>query len=195
MLDDGEVVTDEEIGEAELAAQLGQKVQDLRLHRDVERAGRLVADDDARVQDEGAGDGDPLTLAARQFSGQALAHLARQAHPHQHLVDPLCGLAAVDIALRTQRQGDDVAHARQRIERGEGILEDRLDEARAGPAIHVDDPLAFDGDIAGTGFEQAQDQSREGGLAAARFADDAQNAAGRHGEGHVVDGDHVSVAA
>ena len=65
MLHDGEVVADEEIGEAELAPQLGQEVQDLRLHRDIERACRFVADDDARPQDEGAGDGDPLPLAAR----------------------------------------------------------------------------------------------------------------------------------
>ena len=45
------------------------------------------------------------------------------------------------------------------------------------------------------GLEQAQDQARERGLAAARFAHDAQNAAGRHGEGDIVDGDHVTVGA
>ena len=75
MLDHGEVVADEEIGEAEVAAQLGQKVQDLRLHRDVERAGRLVAHHDARAQHQGAGDGDALALAARQLGRQAVAHL------------------------------------------------------------------------------------------------------------------------
>jgi hypothetical protein len=70
-----------------------------------------------------------------------------------------------------------------------------LDQARAGFAIHVDDPLAFDGDVAGAGLEQAQDQPGEGGLAAARFAHDAQDAAGRHGEGDAVDGDDVPVGA
>ena len=101
----------------------------------------------------------------------------------------------VDIALGDERHGDDVAHARQRIERGEGILEHRLDQARAGLAVHVDDPLALDRDVAGAGLEQAQDQAGQGGLAAARFAHDAQHAAGRHGEGDVVDGDHVTVGA
>ncbi len=32
----------------------------------VERAGRLVEDQDARIGDQGAGDGDALALAARQ---------------------------------------------------------------------------------------------------------------------------------
>ena len=45
------------------------------------------------------------------------------------------------------------------------------------------------------GVEQAQDQAGEGGLAAARFAHDAQHAAGRHGEGDVVDRDDMTVGA
>ena len=46
MLDHGEIVRDEEIGEAEPAAQLHEQVQHLRLDRDVERRHRLVADDE-----------------------------------------------------------------------------------------------------------------------------------------------------
>ena len=42
-----EVVRDEEIGEPELALQVGEKVQHLRLHRDVERGDRLVGHDAA----------------------------------------------------------------------------------------------------------------------------------------------------
>ena len=40
-----EVVGDEQVGEAAFALVLEQQVEDLRLHRDVERRGRLVADD------------------------------------------------------------------------------------------------------------------------------------------------------
>ena len=179
MLDDGQVVADEEIGEAELAPQLGQKVEDLRLHRDVERAGRLVAHDDARAQHEGAGDGDALALAARQLGRQALAHLGATGRPAPASRRRACAISLrVDVALGTERHGDDVAHARQRVERGEGILEHRLDQPRAGAAIHVDDALALDRDVAGGRREQAQDQAGEGGLAAARFAHDAQHAAG-----------------
>ena len=52
--DDGEVVRDEEIGEVELLLQLDQKVEDLRLDRDVECRDRLVGDDELRLQDERA---------------------------------------------------------------------------------------------------------------------------------------------
>ena len=50
VLDDADVVRDEQVGQAELALQLAQQVQDLRLHRDVERRGRLVADDQLRLR-------------------------------------------------------------------------------------------------------------------------------------------------
>ena len=74
-----------------------------------------------------------------------------------------------------------------------GILEHRLDQPSARLAIHVEDALALDGDVAGGRRQQAEDQARQGRLAAARFAHHAQHAAGRYGEGHVIDGDHVPV--
>ena len=64
--DDVEVVGDEDVGEAELALQVLEQVEDLRLHRDVERRDRLVADDQLRVDGERAGDADALALAARR---------------------------------------------------------------------------------------------------------------------------------
>jgi len=60
-------------------------------------------------------------------------------------------------------------------------------------AVHVGDPLAFDGDVAGRRLEQAQDQARECGLAAARLAHDAQDTARRHGEGNIIDGDDMAL--
>ncbi|KKN95133.1 hypothetical protein LCGC14_0182020, partial [marine sediment metagenome] len=44
-----QVVRDEQVGEAELLAQVLQKVDDLRLDGDVERGNRLVADDELRA--------------------------------------------------------------------------------------------------------------------------------------------------
>ena len=46
VVDDGEVVRDEEVGEAERALQVAHQVQHLRLHRHVERRRRLVADEE-----------------------------------------------------------------------------------------------------------------------------------------------------
>ena len=64
---------DEEIGEAELALQVAQQVDDLRADRDVERADRLVEDEEARAQGEGARDVDALALATAE-----LVRIARQ---------------------------------------------------------------------------------------------------------------------
>src|SRR5262249_40037192 len=65
--DHAEVVGDEEVGEAELALEVAQEVQDLRLDRDVERRGRLVADEHARADGERARDADALALPAREL--------------------------------------------------------------------------------------------------------------------------------
>ncbi len=63
-----EIVADEQVAGALLGLQLGQQVEDGGLHRHVEGAGRLVADDDARIAGKGAGDGDPLLQPARQLA-------------------------------------------------------------------------------------------------------------------------------
>ena len=67
-----EVVADEHVGEPELALEVHQQVQHLRLHRLVERRDRLVQDDEARLQRQRAGDVDALALAAGELVGIAL---------------------------------------------------------------------------------------------------------------------------
>ena len=49
------------------AWQLDEQVEDRGLHRDVERRGRLVADDELRVARERAGDRDALLEAAGEL--------------------------------------------------------------------------------------------------------------------------------
>ena len=48
VLDDADVVRDEQVAHAQLALQLAQQIQDLRLHRDIQRRGRLVTNDQPR---------------------------------------------------------------------------------------------------------------------------------------------------
>src|ERR1041384_1083570 len=50
----------EDVGEAERAAPVGEQVQHLRLHRDVERRDRLVADQQLGAERERARDADAL---------------------------------------------------------------------------------------------------------------------------------------
>jgi hypothetical protein len=62
--DDGEVMGDQEEAHALLGHEPLQQVEDLRLRGDVERGGRLIGDQEPRVQRDGHGDADPLALAA-----------------------------------------------------------------------------------------------------------------------------------
>ena len=66
---DAEVVRDEEVRDLALGLQLDEQVEDRGLHGDVERGGRLVADDEARLAGERARDRDALLLAARELAG------------------------------------------------------------------------------------------------------------------------------
>ncbi len=60
---DGEVVGDEEVAQAALGLQAHQQVEDLALYRHVQGRDRLIADDERRLEREGAGDADTLQLA------------------------------------------------------------------------------------------------------------------------------------
>ena len=78
MLDDRKVVRDEEVGEPAIALQVLEQVDHLCLHRDVERGDRFVADDEARLDGERAGDADALALPARQLVREALGRIGRE---------------------------------------------------------------------------------------------------------------------
>ena len=56
-----------------------QQLQDHDLHRDVERGGRLVEDQQPRLDRDRAGDADPRLLAAGELMREAAEQFARQA--------------------------------------------------------------------------------------------------------------------
>ena len=66
-VDDREVVTDEQARELQALLQLLQQVEESGLHRDVERARRLVRDEQFRGERECPGDADALALAAGEL--------------------------------------------------------------------------------------------------------------------------------
>ena len=57
------------IGQVVLPLQVLQQVEDLRLHRDVERGDDLVAHQQLGLEHQGPGDADALALAARELAG------------------------------------------------------------------------------------------------------------------------------
>ena len=87
MRDRGEVVGDEEVGDAELGLQVAQQVEDLRADRDVERRDRLVEHDELRRQRQRPGDGDALALAARELVREQVGGPVRQPDQIEQLAD------------------------------------------------------------------------------------------------------------
>ena len=74
-----QVVGDEDEGDAELALELVEQRDHLRLDRDVERGDRLVGDDQLGLERQRPGDGDALALAAGELVRVALGVLGREA--------------------------------------------------------------------------------------------------------------------
>ena len=123
---DAEVVGDEDHRHVALALLAGQQVEDLRLHRHVERRGRLVGEQQLGAAGQGDGDHHALAHAARQLVGvlrQAPLGLGDADRPEQgHRVVP--GRAAIDAEVVAQALGDLVADLEHRVERRHRVLED-----------------------------------------------------------------------
>src|SRR5579859_4468769 len=85
VLDHAEIVTDEQIGETEIAAQLHEEIDDLRLDRHVERSDRFVTDQEIRLDRERASNANTLTLAAGKLMRKARAEIGIQANALHHV--------------------------------------------------------------------------------------------------------------
>jgi hypothetical protein len=89
MRDHREVVRNEEIGDAEAIAQIGEEVEDCRLDGDIERGNRLVAYQQVGFARHRARDADALLLATRELMWIAIAVSRREAHEIEESIDPL----------------------------------------------------------------------------------------------------------
>ncbi len=88
MRDRGQIMRDEQIGEAEPRLQIAQQVEDLRPDRHVERRYRLVEHDQPRRQCERAGDRDALALPAGEFVREEVGRARRQPDQIEQLATP-----------------------------------------------------------------------------------------------------------
>ncbi len=180
-----------------LALQLAQQVDDLHLHRHVERRGGLVQHHETRAQHHGAGDGDALALPAREFVRIAVHRGGVETDLVHHLGHEVAVVAAVGRAVHAQPLGDDLLAGHAGREAAVRVLEDdlhfraQLAQAAGGPVAHV---LAAEGDRA-LGLDQAHDRQRQRGLARSAFAHDAHRLARADGDAGVVDGLHVAHGA
>ena len=88
----GKVVGNEQHGKVVLGAQALEQLQDAGLHRDVQSGQDFVAQQEAGVAGQGAGNRDALPLAARELVRVALGVARIQAHVLEQRRDPLLRL-------------------------------------------------------------------------------------------------------
>src|SRR5206468_5337961 len=93
-LHDPEVVADEQAGEAVLALQLLEEVEDLCLHRHVEGRGGFVGHEQPRLESEGPGDAHALALTAGQLVRVAVPEAPLEMDAVEQTLDPPAQLLA-----------------------------------------------------------------------------------------------------
>ena len=196
--DQAEIVADHQDGGALGGAELGHQVDDLGLHRDVERRRRLVGDQQVGSAGERNGDHHALAHAARELVRVVLdASLGRgHAHLAQRLLGAVHRLAPARAFVQHEHLGDLLADRRQRIERRHRLLEDHGDALAAqAPQLgcrRVLDLLAVEHDLAAgerqRPAQQAHDGQRGNALAAPEFAHQPERLAAADLERDVLDG-------
>ena len=194
VLHDREVVRDEDQREAVAGLHVLEQVEDLRLHRHVERRHRLVADDQLRVGDDGARDRDALALSTGELVRPTTALLRRVETDGEHrLVDLLLLLLLGADAPDPQPLGDDVLDLAPRVQRRDRVLEDhlhartRLAQLVAAQMRHVG---ALEEDLSRVRARELHDRLAGGRLSAARLPDQTEGLPFLHVEadvGHGVD--------
>ena len=83
----------------ELALELCEQVDDLRLDRDVERRDGLVGDDELGLQRDGARDADALALAAGELVREAVVVLGVEPDAVHQLLHELLALVVVALEV------------------------------------------------------------------------------------------------
>src|SRR5271169_1371943 len=192
---DRHVVRDEQIGKAEIALQLLQKIHNLRADTDVQRRNWLIGDDKLRPQGESAGNSYALPLPSRKF-----VRITRHGgfiHPHsaQKFRNALAaGIAAetfaADLLMKNERLGDHVLYPEARVKRTERVLEDDLHIAPNTPqfrGVRLQQIDALEEDPARSRLDETEDEASQRTLARAGFTNQAQRLAFMNVEGNIVD--------
>ena len=196
---------DQQDGRVDAAAQLLDQVEDLGLDRGVEAGRGLVEDEQMRVDGQRHGDDDALLLAARELERVA-AH-GRVGVGQRHARAGSRGRCSRASALAqalvvAEDLGDLVADAHGGAQGRGRVLVDHRHLAsprhlRSASSLSVLTSLAVDQHLAGVdravGRQVAQGGHGQGGLAAARLADQTVGLAGLDAQGDALE--HRQVAA
>ena len=177
---------DEEHGKVLAVVDLLEEIEDLRSHGHVQSAGRLVRDDQFRVDHEGGTDTDTLALSAREFPGKTVGIGSVQPDQFQHL-DGLfaAGLGRAD-PVRQKRLFQGRGDRPSGIQRTERVLKNRLhtagelEPAFAGVFHSVDPDLPLEGN-------QSQHGLSERGLSASALSHQTENFIAMDRQTHVIE--------
>jgi len=123
---DVQSMADEEASQSEARAKVVEEVDDLRLNREIERRHRLVCHQEFGAQRDGAGDRDPLPLAARELVGVTGAGGRIEADDNEELFDKRAQTLAIVTLVRNQRLRHDVLHSPAGIDGSRRVLKDHL---------------------------------------------------------------------
>jgi hypothetical protein len=171
-------------------ADLGLDALQLDLHLlaqlEVERAERLVEEEDPRVVDERPRQGNPLLLAAGELVRLAVL-VAGELDEVEHLADATPHLVVRDLPP-AQSEGDVLVDGEVREQRV--VLEDGVDVALE--RREIGDVGLAEEDRAGAGLLEAADHPQRRRLAAARRPEKREELAPLDREGEVVDGREVT---
>jgi len=186
------VVGDHDDGRAEPVHGVAEQREDLGGGGGVEGAGGLVAEDHVGAGDEGAGDGDPLLLAAGELGGPPGALVGEA-----DLAEDLGGAAPVGAAPGEPQREQHVLLDGERGQQVEG-LEDEAEAAAAqfGELVLAEacDLGAAEPDGAGGGAVESGGALQEGRLAGAGRSHHGGEAAVREAQVDAAQGVHGAVS-
>jgi hypothetical protein len=126
VFDNPKVVRNEEIRQAELVAQIHQKVKDLGLYGNIERGNGLIGDDQFRMEGDRPGNSDPLALSAAELVGIPEGVLGMEPNLLKNLQDALFLCLSRGDPMHFQSLPNNLAYPQPRVQGLIGILKDEL---------------------------------------------------------------------
>jgi hypothetical protein len=144
-----------------------EEIQDLGLDRDIERRGRLIADDESRLHCQCAGDSDALPLPATKLVRVSIRRLLPETASFQKLFNPILKLVAGGETMHHERLTNQSADPHPRIQGPTGVLKDDLHLSAKRPKVHcrlLEDRLAIEDHFAAGRRDQSENGSTDGGL-------------------------------
>src|SRR5699024_10161190 len=187
-----DVVGDEHHSQAEFVLQVGEEVEHLGPHRDVEGGGGFVGDDDVRLQGERPRDRDPLALPAGNLPRQDPQRGLGQADEAEQLPYPGFAFPRGADAVHIERVDERIVDGHPGVERGGRVLEHHGHRPPEGAPIGgaVAHRFAAEEHFTRGHRLQADHDPSEVGFAATGFADDTECLTAADVEGDVFDSVH-----